>query len=141
VEVTVLVDTGPIVSLADRNDSRHRDVKRAWRATRGPFVTSIAVVPEVSYLLLKYLGPPAELSFLESWQSGEIRVEPVRDGDLSRILEILRTYEDQRFGFADSSLFALAERLKIRQVLTFDRRHFDSYRPAHCSAWEHLLNS
>jgi hypothetical protein len=135
----ILVDTGPILALADRKDPRHRDVKKAWSRHGGPYVTGVAVVPEACYLLLKYLGPDAELGFVRSWQAGEIRVEPVTDRDAQRVIEILTGYRDQAFGFTDSSLFALAERLKIRSVLTFDRRHFDAFRPIHCESWDYLV--
>ncbi len=137
--MSVLIDTGPILSLADQSDPRHVEVKKVWKSSRGPFVTSIAIIPEACYLLLKYLGPEAELRFLESWQSGEFQVEPVGSKDLQRILEVLNQYKDQQFGFADASLFALAERLKIRSILTLDQRHFSAYRPSHCSHWEFLL--
>ena len=137
--MTVLLDTGPLLSLADRRDPCHERAKRAWRQSRGPFLTSVAVIPEAAYLLLKYLGPTAELGLLESWRSGEIRVEPVTEGDLRRVLEILRTYRDQEFGFTDAALFAMAERLKIRRVMTLDYRHFDAFQPSHCASWEHVL--
>ncbi len=137
--MTVLLDTGPILSLADRKDPFHASVVAAWQEEEGPFVTTMGVVAEASYLLLKYLGPDSELAFLRSWREGEIRVEPVTEKDLDRVLVILARYRDQGFGFVDAALFALAERLKIRRVLTLDHRHFDAYRPAHCPAWEHLL--
>jgi len=33
---------------------------------------------------------------------------------------------------------ALAERLKIARILTFDRRDFGLYRPAHCDRFDLL---
>lgn len=137
--MTVLVDTGPLLSLADRDDPMHAAVRAAWERASGPFVTSIAVVPETCYLLMKYLGPRAERRFLEWWNRGEIVVEPVTSRDRESILAILKRYEDQKFGFSDAALFSLAERLRLPSVLTFDRRHFDVYRPAAFPAWEHLL--
>lgn len=137
--MTVLLDTGPILSLADRSDAFHARVATAWESEEGPFVTSSAVIPEACYLLLKYLGTGSELAFLRSWRQGEIRVESISERDLDRSIAILDRYRDQEFGFVDATLFALAERLRIRKVLTLDHRHFDAYRPAHCPAWEHLI--
>jgi len=117
----------------------HRQVRAAWKASRGPFITSVAVLTEVSDLLVKYIGPDAEVLFLESCRAGQVRVEQVTDRDLSRVIEILREYSDKRFGFVDAALFALAERLGLEHVLTLDRRHFDAFRPRHCRAWRHVL--
>jgi len=139
--VSILLDTGPILSLADTSDDHHAAVKAAWEASQDTFVTSQAVITEASYLLSKYLGPDAELRLLAAWQAGDFRVEPIADDDLRRVLEILRAYRDQRFGFTDAGLFTLAERFKIRRVMTLDRRHFDAYRPAHCPTWEHVVEA
>ena len=38
-------------------------------------------------------------------------------------------YQDAEVGLTDASIVALAERYKIRRVLTLDRRHFGMFRP------------
>ena len=43
-------------------------------------------------------------------------------------------YADRRLGTTDASLVALAERLRITTVATFNRRDFDNVRPLHCPA-------
>ncbi len=58
--------------------------------------------------------------------------------DCSRAAEILHIYAEAKIGFVDASLVAVAERLKIRRVLTLDRRHFDMIRPRHCDCFEIL---
>jgi len=64
-------------------------------------------------------------------------VEVMRE-DCLRAAELLRIYVEARIGFVDASLVAVAERLKIRRVLTVDRRHFDMIRPRHCDGFEIL---
>ena len=49
--------------------------------------------------------------------------------DLARVNEIRRQYNDLPLGFVDASLVALAERYRIRRVLTLDRRHFTAVKP------------
>jgi predicted nucleic acid-binding protein len=49
--------------------------------------------------------------------------------DIARAYEIMTIYADTPIGFVDASIVALAERYKIRQVLTLDRRHFAMFRP------------
>jgi uncharacterized protein len=38
-------------------------------------------------------------------------------------------YPDVPLGIADASVMALAERYKIQQILTLDRRHFSLVKP------------
>jgi uncharacterized protein len=49
--------------------------------------------------------------------------------DLQRALELQWQYKDLELSLVDSSIVALAERLGIPRVFTFDRRHFAVVRP------------
>lgn len=42
-----------------------------------------------------------------------------------------QTYGDNDLGGVDSSLVAVAERLRIETIATLDRRHFGAVRPKH----------
>ena len=88
--------------------------------------------------MLERLGPEAELSFLRSLAAEELIVEQPTTGDLNRVINILDQYRDSRFGLVDATVMAVAERLKIRDILTLDRRDFGIYRPKHCSAFRLL---
>jgi uncharacterized protein len=46
--------------------------------------------------------------------------------------EIMRQYQDAEFDFVDTSIMAIAERLNIKQICTFDHRDFSIFRPKHC---------
>ena len=48
--------------------------------------------------------------------------------------ELVVRYGDLPLGTTDASVVALAERLKIDEVATLDRRHFAVVRPSHTSA-------
>ena len=48
--------------------------------------------------------------------------------DLSRGLELLDQYADLRLGLVDALVIATCERLRIREVLTVDQRHFRAVR-------------
>ena len=43
--------------------------------------------------------------------------------------ELVRTYADLPLGAADASVIAVAERLKLTDVATLDRRHFTVVAP------------
>jgi len=51
--------------------------------------------------------------------------------DVARMAELAERYADLGLGGTDASLVALAERLGLTTLATFDRRHFTVVRPAH----------
>lgn len=83
-------------------------------------------------------GAAAEASFIHSLADGTFTLVEITREDLERIAELIETYADLPLGAADASVVAVAERLKITQVLTLDRRHFTVVRPSHVSAFELL---
>ena len=131
----ILVDTGPIYALADRDDDHHEAVTNFLSRNRELLIVPVTVLPEACYLLRKLLGRDAEGSLVRSVAAGELRLERVDHADLRRIDELLAQYGSSGLDFVDSSVVAVAERLAITQVLTVDRRHFGMVRPRHCSAF------
>jgi predicted nucleic acid-binding protein len=134
----ILVDTGPLYAMADRDDDWHHRVVRFLERSRDPLVIPATVLPEAAYLLATHLGPEAERALIQSVVRGEMAVEEVTLQDLRRTLELLRSYETARIGLVDASVVAVAERLKIVRILTTDRRDFSIVRPRHCKAFELL---
>ncbi len=76
--------------------------------------------------------------FIRQLERSPLRFEQLRKSDLSRIREILKQYADARLDFVDASIVALAERLRIRRILTVDQREFRIIRPRHCDYFELL---
>jgi predicted nucleic acid-binding protein len=132
----VLVDTGALYAAADADDAWHERVAAYFRGSRDEMVVPITVLPEVCYLLDEHLGPEAAIAFLRALDQGEARVEHLAPEDISRSIAVMDRYASLRLGFVDASLVAVAERLKIREVLTTDRRHFSAVRPRHCPAFD-----
>jgi predicted nucleic acid-binding protein len=58
--------------------------------------------------------------------------------DVTRAGEITAQYASAHFDFVDCCIMALAERLNITQVCTFDQRDFTIFRPTHCDYLELL---
>lgn len=98
----------------------------------------VLVVTEVAYLLGSRLGADAEVRFLGDLASGALIVEPVAAGDWLRIAELVWQYRELPLGTVDGSLVAAAERLGVRELATFDRRHLSAVRPAHIAAFDLL---
>jgi predicted nucleic acid-binding protein len=135
---SVLVDTGPLYAIADRDDDWHDRTVRFLEANRDDLVVPVSVLPEAAYLLLNHLGPAAERQLVQSVLRGEFTVEELTHADYQRTLELLRRYESARFGFVDASVMALAERLNIQRIMTTDRRDFSIVRPRHCKVFDLL---
>jgi predicted nucleic acid-binding protein len=101
-------------------------------------ILPITVLPETCYLIESRLGHAAMRRFVDAAVTGDFQVESVNRDDLSRVIEVLEQYADARVDFVDATIVALAERLKVTRILTLDRRHFDLFRPQHCTAFEIL---
>lgn len=89
------------------------------------------VITEVTSLLASRLGAEPEVRFLGDLAAGAFTVEPVAVSDWLRIAELVARYRDLPLGTVDASVIALAERLRLTDIATVDRRHFTVVRPAH----------
>jgi predicted nucleic acid-binding protein len=127
--MALLVDTGVLYALADRRDAWHARVREYLEAHAHTLLAPVTILPEVAYLLRDRIGPHAELAFVRSIAKGELAVEPLQRGDLSRAGALMETYGE--LGFVDTTVVAIAERLKAESIATTDRRHFGSVRPSH----------
>lgn len=126
----VLVDSGPLYALFDRDDDFHSPVRSWFAGNRRPLITNSAVVSEVTFLLGRWCGTDHQLLLLEFLQQPGWLVEDLAP-DLPRIRELVDRYRDVPAGFTGASLVAMSERLRCIEVATTDRRAFSVYRPAH----------
>ena len=125
----LFLDTGAIYALADAGDEWHGRVRDLLEAGRQSLLVPVTVIPEAAYLIRKRLGAATELRFGESLAAGEIMIENLTLRDVARCAELLHIYDF--LGFVDASIVAMAERLKLRALVTTDRRDFARVRPAH----------
>ena len=130
----LLLDTGFIYALADRDDSWHARATAFLRKAREVLLVPAPVLPEVAYLLRERLGPAAEREFVLSIATGEMEVESLTQADYRRCAALMERYT--RIGFVDAAVVAVAERLRLRAIATTDRRHFSVVRPAHVAAFD-----
>lgn len=134
----ILVDTGIIYALADRSDAWHLRARTFVESYKGTLIIPATVIPEACYLLQTHLSPDAETAFIRSIVNRALRLEQVDEEDLNRSIEVMNAYSDLMIGLVDSSIVAVAERLKISSIMTTDRRHFSVIKPKHCSAFRLL---
>jgi predicted nucleic acid-binding protein len=130
----VLLDTGIVYALADRDDDWHARAVAYVRGLREPVFTTVTVIPEAAYLIRDRLGRKAEQSLVRSIADRELDVEDLNDRDWQRVAELMAKYPD--IGFVDASVIAVAERLRLTAIATTDRRHFAPIKPRHCASFE-----
>jgi predicted nucleic acid-binding protein len=132
--VAILLDTSAVLAAADRADLNH-DAAVAWfRRADEPLLLGALTLGELDVLLQRELGPSASLSVIEAITSGVIRLVSPTPDDLRRAVDLLREAAEHRPRLADAVLVAIAERLGVRRVATFDRRPIAVFRPRHVRA-------
>jgi len=136
--MTAIVDTSFLFALADSRDVNHQRAVDTAAVIDDLLILPITVLPEVCYLIDSRLGYAAMRRFVDTVASGDFQVESVNRDDLSRVAEVFNQHADARVDFVDATIVALAERLNVTRILTLDRRHFELFRPKHCTAFEIL---
>jgi hypothetical protein len=135
----VVVDSGPLIALFDRDDAWHGPVVKFLRKHPGlRLLTTWAVLNETSALLGSRVGKQAELDFLAWVERGGLTVASQEAAAIQGIRALVEKYRDLPFGFADASVAVLAAETGIAQVLTLDR-DFDIYRDARGKRLKNLL--
>lgn len=122
----VIADTSGVIALLDRTDKHHTAVQEI--ALNSHLLIPALILPEVDYLVTKYLGEAVSRAFLEDLTEGSFRYLPVDQTDLQFIVSIMSRYASIPIGLVDASLVALADRHGVQNLLTLDRRHFNIIR-------------
>lgn len=124
---TWLVDTGPLVAYFDAGDPAHSDVAARLDDFSGQLVSTSAVITEAMHLLTASRdGPRLLAEFVAA--SGMDVYDLSRPPELLEAVLLMEKYADTPMDFADATLVLLAEGLKVRDILTLDRRGFSVYR-------------
>lgn len=129
VKNSILIDSSFLYALADPND-KYRQAALTFAQNYNDarlFVPDVVLV-EVTYLLLRFVNHHAMQQFLKAFTISGMQLEPVTMPDVELASKIRERYADARFDFVDCCIMALAERLNIPQICTFDRRDFSIYR-------------
>lgn len=131
----ILVDTNVLVAAARTADTNHDAAARLLETLNEPLLVPPTVLAEVCYLLNEWSGPDTEARFLRDFRPGGLQLAELTTADVARMADLVERYADLRLGWTDASLVAIAERLRIERIATFDRRHFTVVRPTHVTAF------
>lgn len=122
----LLLDTGGLVSLLDRDQPQHAACRREFEAWTGPVVSTEAVLTEATHLMARVDGGIAKC--VEFFLAGGAVLVPSSATSLKRAHTLITKYADQPMDFADASLVVLGEEIGTSRILTTDRRDFAVYR-------------
>jgi len=130
------VDASLVLAAADRSDLNHAAAMAWFRRADEPLFLSVMSLSDLDLLLQRELGPEASLALVQSIVGGGLRLITPTVADLERAAELLVGAVEHRPRLADATLVAMAERLGIRRIATFDRRPVAVFRPRHTRAFD-----
>jgi predicted nucleic acid-binding protein len=122
---SVLIDSGPLIALFDSSEARHKQVHAFLRKKTYRFISTLAVITEVSHML--DFDVRAQLAFYGWVLHRGLIIGDINQNDLPRIMELTEKYADLPMDFADATLVLSAEKTGIREIISFDK-DFDVYR-------------
>ena len=122
---TVLIDTGPLIALFDRDDKYHTSIIEFIKNTNYRFISTTAVLTETMYML--DFNTVVQLNFLEWIMKEGVIIHEIKQSNIKRIIDLTKKYSDRPMDFADATLVIAAEERGIRQIISIDS-DFDIYR-------------
>jgi predicted nucleic acid-binding protein len=122
----ILIDTGPIVALFDRDDQYHSPCLSILKEIREPLITTWPIITECFYLL-NFSWKVQENLWVFIERSG-LEISPLEREVQVRCRELMKQYRDLPMDLADASLVALAEKYGVSKVFTLDHKDFSIYR-------------
>lgn len=128
----VFIDTWAWLTLRDRKESRHEEVKvfySRFRSRKGIAYTSDYVLDETITLLFKrlpYIEAKTSLSMIhEAIEEGYLRVEWVTPERFEKAKELRLKYHDKpTISFTDLTSMVVMKDLGVKDILTEDE-HFE----------------
>ncbi len=126
----IVVDTGGMVALLDRDDRYHQAVRENFENEGDEWVLPWAILPEVDSLAATRLGDKVARAFAQDLSAGVFTVEGVGPRDLAAAWALMKKYPKLPLGLVDAVVMVQAERLQARAIVTLDARHFRTVRLA-----------
>lgn len=133
-----LLDTGFLFAAAFQQDQHHARAATALREMKGRRLVVAAVVIESFFVAATRLSYDRALRLFELLQTPAFEIVDLTTDDMQRMRELMRQYRDAELDIADVAQMAVAERLNITRIYTFDRRDFAMVIPKHATHFDLL---
>jgi len=131
-----IIDSGPLIALFDKNDKYHQVVVDFFRDFQGEFITTWAVITEVTHMLDFNLK--VQIDFLKWVEFGALTLYNIEQSELREIIRMMSKYTNVPMDLADSSLMYIAQKERITDIVSIDS-DFDIYRTIKKEALCNLL--
>ena len=125
---SILIDAGPIIALFNKNDRYHEKVLNYLKGYQGKLLSTWPVITEVTHMLS--FSVDAQIDFLKWVRSGAIEIIQIEKVEIERIIELTQKYSDVPMDLADAILVVVAEKNKVKEILTIDNDYY-IYRTIH----------
>lgn len=134
----LLIDTNIWLSAADERSQRYTESASVLADHEGQLAATVPVIAETSWLILARLGPESQSKFLPMAATGELERVDLIQQDWERVSALCVEYADLCLDAIDASIVAVAERLRLDTIATYNHRDFRVVRPRHTEAFELL---
>jgi predicted nucleic acid-binding protein len=113
----VIVDTGVLVAILNKNDSYHGWAIQQFANIQPPLLTCEAIISEACFLLRRYQQSNLLLQWLEK---GVLSLPFSLQNEIQPLNILLKKYSDVPMSLADGCLVRLVEIYPQSQILTLD---------------------
>lgn len=139
--MAVLIDTNVLLAFAFSRDSNHQSASNLLETLRNERrMVPAPVLNELFYMTMVRIHYRRAIQVFAHARTA-FEIVALTASDMLRMEQIMSQYEDAALDFTDVAILAMAERLNISRICTFDRRDFLIYRPQHCDFLELLPTS
>ncbi len=121
----LLVDTGPLVALANKRDKYHQQCSTFLERYRGRLLTTWSVLTEFSHLACSV---NATLALYQWIERGGMEIATLGRDELVSTIDWITRYADRPMDLADASLVVTAIKTGCIDVWTLDRADFETCR-------------
>lgn len=124
----LIIDTGFFLAINSKTDKNHkRAVFLAKELGDREWITTWPVLTETCHLLLR--DAPAQIDlFMGLYEEGLFELFPLDKTHVSQIKTLMRKYRNLPMDLADASLIILAEECGQGEIVSTDRRDFNTYK-------------
>ncbi|TQV84294.1 VapC toxin family PIN domain ribonuclease [Exilibacterium tricleocarpae] len=136
----IIADTGYWLALANPKDRYHHLAIDVSHQITVPLVVTWPVLTETCHLLMSRLGVSAQIKFMAQLQQ-VAKLFQLESKHLNFMQILMEKYRQLPMDLADASLVIVAETLGHGEILSTDRRDFETYRWKNHKPFNNLLLS
>lgn len=135
----ILVDTGFIYALLDKDDAWHERAVAASKTIDEGWITTWPVLTEAVHLITRWLGQEPAQALMNDVADGAISVWDIPRLQYAWLADRMHDYKNLPMDLADGSLVLLAQHMGHGRIFTTDERDFNTYRWKSKKPFENLL--